>query len=148
MKKSVFLMMLIAVFAFSSCNSVSNAVSSDAAAKSMGTTCGTALSGLLKSYKAAGNKVNMNDATVLTNVIAVSTATAGLKTNAKDANYRKSYIAGLVAGTAGLLSETKAGAVYDKLVTTQNALSGVNTSSTESTLTTASSAIATILGLF
>lgn len=140
-------MILIAAFAFSSCSSVSNAVSSNAAAKTMGTTCGTALSGLFKSYKAAGNKVNINDATVLANVVAVSTSTVGLKTNAKDANYRKSYIAGLVMGSAGILSETKAANVYDKLVTTQNALSGVNTSSTESTLTTAANAISTILTL-
>lgn len=147
MKKSVFLMMLIAVFAFSSCSSISNAVSSDSAAKSMGTTCGTALSGLYKSYKAAGNKININDASILTNVIAVSTSTVGLKNNAKNAAYRKSYIAGLVAGSAGLLSETKAAAVYDKLVAVQGALSGVNSSTTGTPLSNAVNAIVAVLSV-
>ncbi len=149
MKKSLFLMMLIAVFTVTSCGTMQNvASSSDANAKSMGTTCSTALTGLYKSYKAAGNKVNINDASVLTNVILLSTSTADLKSKAKDANYRKSYIAGMVAGSAGMLDNTKAGAVYDKLVTTSGAISGLNTSSTTSTLTTAANAITTILGLF
>lgn len=135
------------VFSFVSCGSMSNIASSDTTAKTMGTSCGSALANLFKSYRAAGNKLNMNDATVLTSAVALSTSISGLKQNAKDANYRKSYIAGMIAGSAGLLTETKAANVYDGLVTSSNALSNINTSSSESTLTSAASALTTILGL-
>ena len=141
-------MILAAAFAFASCGSMSNVASSDATAKTMGTSCGSSLVNLYKSYKAAGNKVNMNDASVLTNAIALSTSISGLKQNSKDSNYRKSYIAGMVLGGAGILTETKAGPIYDGLVTSSNALSNINTSSSASTLTTAANALSTILGLF
>ena len=141
-------MILAAAFAFASCGSMSNVASSDAVAKSAGTSCGSSLVNIYKSYKAAGNKINMNDATVLTNAIALSTSISGLKQNSKDANYRKSYIAGMLLGSAGILTETKAANIYDNLVTSSNALSGINTSSSESTLTGAANALTTILGLF
>lgn len=148
MKKTVFLMILAAAFAFASCGSMSNVASSDAVAKSAGTSCGSSLVNIYKSYKAAGNKINMNDANVLTNAIALSTSISGLKQNSKDSNYRKSYIAGMLLGSAGILTETKAANIYDNLVTSSNALSGINTSSSASTLTTAANALTTILGLF
>ena len=148
MKKTVFLMILAAVFAFASCGSMSNVASSDNVAKTAGTSCGSALVNLYKSYKAAGNKVNMNDANVLTSAIALSTSISGLKQNSKDSNYRKSYIAGMLLGGAGIITETKAATVYDGLVTSANALTGINTSSSASTLTTAANALSTILGLF
>ena len=141
-------MILAVAFAFASCSSMSNVASSDTVAKTAGTSCGSSLVNLYKSYKAAGNKVNMNDTNVLTNAIALSTSIAGLKQNGKDTNYRKAYIAGMVLGGAGILTETKAGPIYDGLVTSANALSGINTSSTGSTLTTAANALSTILGLF
>ena len=141
-------MILAVAFAFASCSSMSNVASSDTVAKTAGTSCGSSLVNLYKSYKAAGNKVNMNDSNVLTNAIALSTSIAGLKQNGKDTNYRKAYIAGMVLGGAGILTETKAGPIYDGLVTSANALSGINTSSTGSTLTTAANALSTILGLF
>ncbi|MBO7571422.1 MAG: hypothetical protein J6T48_04620 [Bacteroidales bacterium] len=148
MKKSIFFMILAVAFAFASCNSVSNVASSDTVAKTAGTSCGSSLVNLYKSYKAAGNKVNMNDTNVLTNAIALSTSISGLKQNGKDSAYRKSYIAGMVLGGAGILTETKAGPIYDGLVTSVNALSGINTSSSASTLTGAANALTTILGLF
>ncbi|MBQ1732931.1 MAG: hypothetical protein II037_12055, partial [Bacteroidales bacterium] len=147
-KKSVLFIILAVAFAFASCNSTSNVSSSNTVAKTAGTSCGSSLVNLYKSYKAAGNKVNMNDSNVLTNAIALSTSIAGLKQNGKDTNYRKAYIAGMVLGGAGILTETKAGPIYDGLVTSANALSGINTSSTGSTLTTAANALSTILGLF
>ncbi|MBO4874227.1 MAG: hypothetical protein J5542_02810 [Bacteroidales bacterium] len=148
MKKSVLFIILAVAFAFASCNSTSNVSSSNTVAKTAGTSCGSSLVNLYKSYKAAGNKVNMNDSNVLTNAIALSTSIAGLKQNGKDTNYRKAYIAGMVLGGAGILTETKAGPIYDGLVTSANALSGINTSSSASTLTTAANALSTILGLF
>ncbi len=148
MKKSVLFIILAVAFAFASCNSTSNVSSSNTVAKTAGTSCGSSLVNLYKSYKAAGNKVNMNDTNVLTNAIALSTSIAGLKQNGKDTNYRKAYIAGMVLGGAGILTETKAGPIYDGLVTSANALSGINTSSTGATLTTAANALSTILGLF
>lgn len=148
MKKSVFFIILAVVFAFASCNSVSNVASSDTVAKTAGTSCGSSLVNLYKSYKAAGNKVNMNDTNVLTNAIALSTSISGLKQNGKDSAYRKSYIAGMLLGGAGILTETSAANVYDGLVTSSNALSNINTSSSASTLTTAANALTTILGLF
>lgn len=143
-------MMFVAAIAFSfvSCGSMSNVASSDTVAKTAGTSCGSSLVNLYKSYKAAGNKVNMNDASVLTNAIALSTSISGLKQNGKDSNYRKSYIAGMLLGGAGILTETKAANIYDNLVTSTNALSNINTSSSESTLTGAANALTTILGLF
>ena len=141
-------MILAVAFAFASCSSMSNVASSDSVAKTAGTSCGSSLVNLYKSYKAAGNKVTMNDTNVLTNAIALSTSIAGLKQNGKDNNYRKSYIAGMVLGGAGILTETKAGPIYDGLLTSANALSGINTSSSASTLTTAAGALTTILGLF
>lgn len=148
MKKSVFFMILAVAFAFASCSSMSNVASADATAKAMGTSCGSALTNLYKSYKAAGNKVNMNDSNVLTNAVALSTSVAGLKQNGKNSTYRKSYIAGMLLGGAGILTETSAANVYDGLVTSSNALSNINTSSSASTLTTAANALSTILGLF
>jgi hypothetical protein len=148
MKKSIFFIILAVAFAFASCSSMSNVASSDTVAKTAGTSCGSSLVNLYKSYKAAGNKVNMNDSNVLTNAIALSTSIAGLKQNGKDTNYRKAYIAGMVLGGAGILTETKAGPIYDGLVTSANALSGINTSSSASTLTGAANALSTILGLF
>ena len=148
MKKSVLFIILAVAFAFASCNSTSNVSSSNTVAKTAGTSCGSSLVNLYKSYKAAGNKVNMNDSNVLTNAIALSTSIAGLKQNGKDSAYRKSYIAGMVLGGAGILTETKAGPIYDGLVTSANALSGINTSSSASTLTGAANALTTILGLF
>ena len=148
MKKSVLFIILAVAFAFASCNSTSNVSSSNTVAKTAGTSCGSSLVNLYKSYKAAGNKVNMNDTNVLTNAIALSTSIAGLKQNGKDTNYRKAYIAGMVLGGAGILTETKAGPIYDGLVTSANALSGINTSSSASTLTGAANALTTILGLF
>ena len=148
MKKSIFLIIFAAAFAFVSCSSMSNVASADSTAKAMGTSCGSALTSLYKSYKAAGNKINMNDATVLTNAIALSTSISGLKQNGKDSSYRKSYIAGMLLGSAGLLTETKAANIYDDLLTSTNALSNINTSSSESTLTGAANALSTILGLF
>ena len=127
---------------------MSNVASSDTVAKTAGTSCGSSLVNLYKSYKAAGNKVNMNDANVLTNAIALSTSISGLKQNGKDSAYRKSYIAGMLLGGAGILTETSAANVYDGLVTSSNALSNINTSSSASTLTTAANALSTILGLF
>ena len=148
MKKSVLFIILAVAFAFAACNSTSNVSSSNTVAKTAGTSCGSSLVNLYKSYKAAGNKVNMNDTNVLTNAIALSTSIAGLKQNGKDTNYRKAYIAGMVLGGAGILTETKAGPIYDGLVTSANALSGINTSSSASTLTGAANALTTILGLF
>ncbi|MBQ2077446.1 MAG: hypothetical protein II471_08040 [Bacteroidales bacterium] len=148
MKKSIFFMILAVAFAFASCSSMSNVASSDTVAKTAGTSCGSSLVNLYKSYKAAGNKVNMNDANVLTNAIALSTSISGLKQNGKDSAYRKSYIAGMLLGGAGILTETSAANVYDGLVTSSNALSNINTSSSASTLTTAANALSTILGLF
>ncbi|MBO4613646.1 MAG: hypothetical protein J5709_00855 [Bacteroidales bacterium] len=148
MKKSVFFMILAVAFAFASCSSMSNVASSDSVAKTAGTSCGSSLANLYRSYKAAGNKINMNDASVLTNAIALSTSISGLKQNSKDSNYRKSYIAGMLLGGAGLLTETNASNVYDGLVTSSNALSNINTSSSTTTLTTAANALSTILGLF
>lgn len=148
MKKSIFLMIFAAAFAFASCGSMSNVASSDAVAKTAGTSCGSSLVNLYRSYKAAGNKVNMNDASVLTNAIALSTSISGLKQNGKDSNYRKAYIAGMLLGGSGILTETKAANVYDGLVTSTNALSNINTSSSATTLTTAANALSTILGLF
>ena len=148
MKKSVLFIILAVAFAFASCSSMSNVASSDTVAKTAGTSCGSSLVNLYKSYKAAGNKVNMNDANVLTNAIALSTSISGLKQNGKDSAYRKSYIAGMLLGGAGILTETSAANVYDGLVTSSNALSNINTSSSASTLTTAANALSTILGLF
>lgn len=148
MKKALIFSMLIAIFAITSCGTVSNTVSTNDTAKTMGTTCGTALSGLYKSYKAAGNKININDASTLTNVIAISTSTSTLRTNGKDASFRKSYIAGLVAGSGGLITNDKASKIYDKLLASASAISTVNTSSTASTLTSATNALLTVLALF
>ncbi|MCF0206168.1 MAG: hypothetical protein HUK15_01960 [Bacteroidales bacterium] len=140
-------MMLIAVFAISSCNSVSNVMSSDTAAKTMGTTCGASLSNLYKTYKSSG-KLSITDSNVLNNVFAISSSTMNLKENAKNSAYRTSYISGLVAGSAGLLTETKAANVYNKLVSTNEAISSVNSSSSENKLLSAVNAITTILQLF
>lgn len=147
MVKKVLFMVVVAMFALSSCSSVSNVSTADAAAKTMGTTCGTAMSGLYKSYKTDG-KLDISNSSVLTNIIAVSTSTANLKTNAKNPEFRKSFISGMVLGSAGLLTNTTAGTVYDKLEQSAGAVSNVNTSSTASTINSAANALTTILGLF
>lgn len=154
MKKVFFLSVLVAAFAFMSCSSssslpsaLSNAAGSNATAKTAGASCGTALTNLYKSYKAAGKKINMSDATVIANAVALSTSIASLKENGKNADYRKSYIAGMLVGSSGMLNQTSASNMYDKLLGSISSLSGLNKNSNSAAKNTAASALSTILGL-
>lgn len=128
-------------------NAVSAAASANTTAKSMGTSCGSALVNLYKSYKANGKKINMSDTNVWTNALALSSSMAGLKDNGRNSDYRKSYIAGMLLGSAGALTQVSASNVYDNMLNSLGSLSGLSSSSSSTARSNAATALSTILSL-
>ena len=128
-------------------NALSTAASANSTAKTMGSSCGSALVNLYKAYKANGKKINMSDANVWSNALALSSSMAGLKDNGRNSDYRKSYIAGMLLGSAGTLTQTSATNVYDNMLNSLGSLTGLSSSSSSTAKSNAASALSTILGL-
>ena len=140
MKKTVFIMMFVAMLAATGCSSMNN-VSNTAAATS-GAACGRSLVALNSSHKAG--TLSLTNMTDLSNMLVVVNAYNGLKTNKEDATYKKSFAAGMVTGGNGQITTSNATTIMNTLLNSAG-LDGVNSSNISNNVQTISSII-TLLG--
>ncbi|MBQ9638144.1 MAG: hypothetical protein IJV22_01125 [Bacteroidales bacterium] len=123
---SVILMCFVAI-ALGSCGSSSGVANTNPVAVTAGTGCAQALIGLYNSYKANGNKLDLTNASNITNALAVAGAYSNLKSNKEDATYKKSFTNGMVAGGKGLITTAGASTLLNTLLSSTG-LEGLNTS--------------------
>lgn len=141
MKKFGIIMMCIAAMAFASCSGSSNLLSSNSAATANGTACGQAIIGLYNNYKAT-KKLDMTNASNITNTLALVTAYSQLRNNKGNSSYRKSFISGMVQGGSGIITNGNANSLVNKLETS----AGLS-STTRSNISTAASTVSSILSI-
>jgi hypothetical protein len=148
MKKFGIIMMCVAAVLFASCGStsstsrsVSSALSSNTAATANGTACGQAIIGLYNNYKAT-KKLDMTNASNITNTLALVTAYTQLKNNKGNKDYRKSFVSGMVLGGAGIITNNNAYSLVNQI---ENA-AGLS-STTRSNISTAASTVSSILSI-
>ena len=141
-------MMCVAAVLFASCGStsstsrsVSSALSSNTAATANGTACGQAIIGLYNNYKAT-KKLDMTNASNITNTLALVTAYSQLKSNKGNKDYRKSFVSGMVLGGAGIITNNNAYSLVNQI---ENA-AGLS-STTRSNISTAASTVSSILSI-
>ena len=139
MKRLVILLACFATLALTSCSLFSAAASSNTVAKASGQNCGAAVQGLYGTYKGTGN-IDLSNPTTLNNALALATSYANLKQNKDNADYRKAFTAGLIASSAGLITNGNAGAFVDKMLATAG-LSNINSQNIAQTAATASAII-------
>jgi hypothetical protein len=149
MKKIGIIMMCVAALLFASCGStssttrsaVSSALGSNTAATANGTACGQAIIGLYNNYKAT-KKLDMTNASNITNTLALVTAYSQLKNNKGNKDYRKSFVSGMVLGGAGIITNNNAYSLVNQI---ENA-AGLS-STTRSNISTAASTVSSILSI-
>lgn len=141
-------MVCVAAVLFASCGStsstsrsVSSALSSNTAATANGTACGQAIIGLYNNYKAT-KKLDMTNASNITNTLALVTAYTQLKNNKGNKDYRKSFVSGMVLGGAGIITNNNAYSLVNQI---ENA-AGLS-STTRSNISTAASTVSSILSI-
>lgn len=122
MKRISMIMMFVAMFAASSCSSLSG--TTNAAAVTSGAACGRALIALNNSKKAG--TLAITNPTDLSNMLVVINAYNTLKANKEDASYKKSFTSGLVTGGNGLISTATATSLTNSLLNATG-LDGINT---------------------
>ena len=122
MKKFGIIMMFVAMFASTSCSSLTGAT--DTAAVTSGAACGRALIALNNSKKAG--TLAITNPTDLSNMLIVINAYNGLKTNKENANYKKSFTTGMVTGGNNLINQATATTITNNLLNATG-LDGVNT---------------------
>lgn len=122
MKKFGIIMMFVAMFATTSCSSLTGAT--DSAAVTSGAACGRALIALNNSKKAG--TLAITNPTDLSNMLIVINAYNGLKTNKENANYKKSFTTGMVTGGNNLINQATATTITNSLLNATG-LDGVNT---------------------
>lgn len=122
MKKFGIIMMFVAMFATTSCSSLTG--TTDTAAVTSGAACGRALIALNNSKKAG--TLAITNPTDLSNMLIVINAYNGLKTNKENANYKKSFTTGMVTGGNNLINQATATAITNSLLNATG-LDGVNT---------------------
>ena len=122
MKKFGIIMMFVAMFASTSCSSLTGAT--DAAAVTSGAACGRALIALNNSKKAG--TLSITNPTDLSNMLVVIGAYNDLKANKANNNYKKSFTTGMVTGGNNLINRTTAAAITNNLLNSTG-LDGVNT---------------------
>lgn len=122
MKKFGIIMMFVAMFASTSCSSLTGAT--DSAAVTSGAACGRALIALNNSKKAG--TLAITNPTDLSNMLIVINAYNGLKTNKENANYKKSFTTGMVTGGNNLINQATATTITNSLLNATG-LDGVNT---------------------
>lgn len=125
MKKISIIFMFVALAGVIGCSTASSMASNSAAAAS-GTGCAQALIALNKSKQTNGS-VQLSNPTDLSNMLIVATAYSGLKNNKTDAQYKKSFTQGLIAGGGSLITTANATSVTNALLNATG-LDGVNTS--------------------
>ena len=84
--------------------------------------------------------IDLSNPTTLNNALALATSYANLKQNKDNADYRKAFTAGLIASSAGLITNGNAGAFVDKMLATAG-LSNINSQNIAQTAATASAII-------
>ena len=148
MKKLGIIMMCVAAVLFASCGSttstsraVSNALGSNTAATANGTACGQAIIGLYNNYKAT-KKLDMTNASNITNTLALVTAYTQLKNNKGNKDYRKSFVSGMVLGGSGIITNNNAYSLVNQI---ENA-AGLS-STTRNNISTAASTVSSILSI-
>ena len=150
MKKFGIIMMCVAAVLFASCGTtssttasraVSNALGSNTAATANGTACGQAIIGLYNNYKAT-KKLDMTNASNITNTLALVTAYTQLKNNKGNKDYRKSFVSGMVLGGSGIITNNNAYSLVNQI---ENA-AGLS-STTRSNISTAASTVSSILSI-
>lgn len=135
MKKLGIVMMFVALLAIPSCSTLSGAT--DTAAIASGTTCARALLALRASHKAGTLSVtNLSD---ISNMLVVANAYKQLRTNKDNANYKKSFSSGMVAGGSGIITNSNVATIVNLLMNA-NGLANVtsdniNTGNTATTTT-------------
>ncbi len=142
MKRLSILMVCFAALLFTACSALSSAASSNTVAKASGQACGTAVQGLYGAYRNTGT-VDLTNTTNLNNALALATAYTNLKNNQGNTEYRKAFTSGLVASSAGLITQAAASGFVDKLLASSG-LSNVNTQNITQTAATVG-AIITLL---
>ena len=123
MKKTGIIMMFVAMFAATSCSSLTSAT--DATAVASGAACSKALLSLNSSKKAG--TLAITNPTDLSNMLVVINAYNNLKANKENATYKKSFTTGMVTGGNGLISQATAASLTNSLLNASG-LDGVNTS--------------------
>jgi len=148
MKKFGIIMMCVAAVLFASCGStsstsraVSNALGSNTAATANGTACGQAIIGLYNNYKAT-KKLDMTNASNITNTLALVTAYTQLKNNKGNKDYRKSFVSGMVLGGAGIITNNNAYSLVNQI----ESAAGLSTT-TRNNISTAASTVSSILSI-
>lgn len=142
MKRLGLLLICVATLAMVSCGLANSVSSSNAVAQASGQTCGTAVQGLYKAYKATGT-INLSDATNFNNALTVASAYSNLRQNKDNQSYRKAFTTGLIASSAGLITTENASSFVDQLLAASG-LANVNSQNIAQTATTAM-AIITLL---
>ncbi len=142
MKRLSILLVSFATLLFASCGAVSSAASSNTVAKATGQSCGSAVQGLYGAYKNTGT-IDLTNTTNLNNALALATAYTNLKNNKDNTEYRKAFTTGLVASSAGLITQAAASGFVDKLLASSG-LSNINTQNITQTASTVA-AIITLL---
>lgn len=127
MKKIGIIMTFVALFAATSCGTLSNV--SDTAAATSGTACARALVSLRASQKAGTLSVtNVSD---ISNMLIVINAYNTLKANKGNNNFRKSFAAGMVAGGSGIITNSNVNTIINVLLAT-NGLGTLNSNNISS----------------
>jgi len=112
MKKFSIILMFVAMFAATSCSSLSSAT--DTAAVTSGAACSQALLSLNKSKKAG--TLAITNPTDLSNMLVVIGAYNGLKANKENTNYKKSFTTGMVTGGGSIINKTMATNITNSLL--------------------------------
>ena len=128
MKRLSLVLVCFATLAFASCGVLNSAASSNAAATTMGQTCGSAVLGLYNSYKSTGT-INLTYGNNLTNALALATAYTQIKANKDNSNYRTAFAKGLVLSSSGLITNQNVNTFINALLLA-NGLSNVSSSNT------------------
>ena len=115
MKRLALLLVCIASLSFVSCSALSQAASSEAAAQTMGQSCGSALVGLYNSYRSTGT-LNLGTGNNLANSLTLVTCYSQLRKNKKNKTYRKGFTKGLVVRGAGLITNQNASIIVNALL--------------------------------
>lgn len=145
MKRLSILLVCVAAMAMVSCSAVSSAASSNTVANASGQACGTAVQGLYSSYKNTGT-VDLTNTTNFNNALALATAYTNLKQNKDNESYRKAFTSGLIASSAGLITQATASGFVDKLLASSG-LSNVNTQNITQTATTVAAIVSLLNAL-
>ena len=142
MKRLSILIVCVATLLMSGCGVMSSAASSNTVANASGQACGTAVQGLYKSYKNTGT-VDLTNTNNFNNALALASAYTNLKQNKDNQAYRKAFTSGLIASSAGLITQANAGAFVDKMLATAG-LNNINSQNIAQTASTVA-AIVTLL---